>query len=266
MRRVVITLVVLLLLAGGGVGSYLWWISPPDSVVEGPARVKDELVQQKRTVPVKGKELSRQYILGSFAVLPGQGFPASYPLGPLQHVGHNDLYPLEILLHYQPILLLEAGLAKYEAEVSGYAATFLKQEKVGGKLLPREKLHIHFREEPFSVHMRWLEGAIAAQAVLYVKGENGDKMIAKPRGISFLTVSRDKDGSDAKATSRYTIDHFGIYLGQKRTVATMRKAQERGELHVRYEGLVKVPELNNRLCYKFIRSPYRPPRMKASLS
>jgi hypothetical protein len=83
-------------------------------------------------------------------------------------------------------------------------------------------------------------------------------MLAKPKALPFLTVSREKDGADAKASGRYTIDQFGIYLGTKRTVARMRDARARGQLHVRYEGIYKVPEVNNRPCHKFVRSPYVP--------
>ena len=38
----------------------------------------------------------------------------------------------------------------------------------------------------------------------------------------------------------------------------MRKAEKRGKLFVEYKGIFKVPELNNRECYKFVRKPYDP--------
>jgi hypothetical protein len=246
--------IVVLALAVLAIGVYWRWNA-------GPAQertLKDqEKVAPKTLVVLEWKELARQQILAGLAVAPGQGI-ATLPWAPLVEVGSKGLYPLETLLHYHPIRFLESCLAKYDREVEGYRTTFLKQERIDRKLQPPEKLDVHFREEPFSVHMKWLEGARLALAAVYVEGENDDMMLAKPKALPFLTVSREKNGADAKASGRYTIDQFGIYLGTKRTVAAMRDAQERGELHVRYEGIYKVPELNNRPCYKFVRSPYVP--------
>jgi hypothetical protein len=235
-------------------GAWWWWgPQPPVEVTE--LQPQTRVVQPAPRV-LQGKELTRQELLAALAWVPGQGV-GSIPWMPLFQVGSKGLFPLEILLHYHPILFLEDCLARYENEVEGYTTTFYKQERIAGKLKPLEKLDIHFREEPFSVHMKWLEGAHLAQSVLYVEGENNGNMLAKARFIP-IPVSRSKDGPDAKASSRYTIDQFGIYLGAKRTVTAMRDARRRGELHVRYEGLFKVPELNDRPCYKFVRSPYRP--------
>jgi uncharacterized protein DUF1571 len=251
MRR----LMVLLAGAVAGIAAWYWWGPQP------PAQVvplgKQERVEQRAPLVLTEKGRTRQELLAALACAPGQGLN-SIPWSPLFQVGSKGLFPLEILLHYEPILFLEDCLARYEDEVTGYATTFLKQERIQGKLQPLEKVDVHFREEPFSVHMKWLEGARLAAAALYVEGQNNDMIIVRPRLLPFTTVSRVKDGADAKSSGRYTIDQFGIYLGTQRTVQSMRDAQKRGDLHVRYEGLYKVPELNHRACHKLIRSPYHP--------
>jgi hypothetical protein len=253
-------LLILLLLGAASAAGYYWWTRPPGPVVEGP-RVEPEKIKGQEYVVLEGRDLARQQLLAGLAYFPGQGFPASLSLAPLALAGaqQKDLFPLESLLHYNPVLFLEECLAKYEREVKGYSATFIKQERVAEKLQPKEKLETHFREAPFSAYMKWIEGARLAQSVLYVEGENNNMMVAKPRGLGFFTVSRDPTGADAKATSRYSIKEFGIHIGAKRTVAMMRAAEARGALHIRYEGQVKVPELNHRACYKFVRTPYHPP-------
>jgi hypothetical protein len=249
MRRLMMLLAAVVMAAG----AWWWWPQPPAEVVLLQPQTK---VEQPAPRVLQGKELTRQELLAGLAWAPGQSW-ASIPWGPLYQVGSKGLFPLEILLHYQPILFLEDCLARYEDEVSGYTATFLKQERIAGRLKPLEKLDIHFREQPFSVHMKWLEGAQLAHSLIYVDRENDGEMVVRPRFVP-IPVSRAKDSADAKATSRYTIDQFGIYLGAKRTVAAMRDAERRGELHIRYEGLFRVPELNNRPCYKFVRGPYVP--------
>src|SRR5262249_8161213 len=58
-----------------------------------------------------------------------------------------------------PVAFLKACLARYNREVKGYSLIFQKQERIGGKLEKKELLDVKFREKPFSVYMRWLEGA-----------------------------------------------------------------------------------------------------------
>ena len=99
----------------------------------------------------KGTDLLRQEILAATAYTPIQSFPGSIPWEPMHHIGAEGLYPVEVLMHYHPELFLEMCLARYEREVRGYSAKFIKHERIAGKLQPREKLEVHFREEPFSV-------------------------------------------------------------------------------------------------------------------
>jgi hypothetical protein len=164
------------------------------------------------------------------------------------------------LLHYHPLLFLEMSLERYNREVTGYTTRFVKQERIGGQLNPPESLDVWFREQPFSVCMYWLDGPHEGQKAVYVAGENNGKLLARGAGALkyFGIFTKDIDDAEAKRNGRYTIDQFGIYLGTQRTVASMRKAQERGTLHLTYEGVYAVPQLGNRECYKFVRTPYDP--------
>jgi hypothetical protein len=215
-------------------------------------------------VPLSDSDLLRQHVLASLAVFPGPGFPAGLPWGTLQQIGVHDGVPLENLLHNHPLTFLEMCLERYENEVHGYNLVMLKRERIGGKLYPPtgyEKVRASFREKPFSVLMVWLENGRQAQKVLYVEGENNDKMLVRPAGrfLSALVVTRDVNGAEAKEAGLYTVDQFGLYLAMKRSVVAMRAAQARGTLHLRYEGLVTLAEMGNRPCYKFERTPYEPP-------
>ncbi len=218
-------------------------------------------VVQTRIV-FKNQELLRQELLAGLVFATSQAFPASVPWSPMHEIGTKDLYPVDFLLHYHPLLFLEMSLERYKREVRGYSTRFLKRERIGGTLNPPESLDVWFREQPFSVCMYWLDGRLKRdRKPLYVAGENNGKLLARGAGLgrSHGICTKDVDDAEAKKNGRYTIDQFGIYLGTKRTVASMRKAQERGALHLTYQGIFEVPQLGNRACYKLVRTPFDPP-------
>ncbi|HZZ82485.1 MAG TPA: DUF1571 domain-containing protein [Gemmataceae bacterium] len=166
------------------------------------------------------------------------------------------------LAERKPIEFLEFCLAEYDKKVTtGYRCHFLKQERVKGKLRDSEKLLVNFRAKPFSVHMYWLDGADLCQASLYVEGENDGRLLARSMlfGIPGPVVSRPLDAADVKATSRFPISEFGMKAGMESTLASMKKAKEKGTLHVRYEGIEKLAKVGDRPCYKLVRTPYDPP-------
>ena len=165
---------------------------------------------------------------------------------------------LEAIMRTDPMRFLTMSLEKYDKEIQGYSLTFLKQEKIAGKMKPREKLECHFREAPFGVTMKWIEGKGLASKVLFASGENNDKMLARPFAAFLPIMTRDVDGPDAKNSGRFTIAQFGFKKSTERTLDRMKKSADLGKLHVRYEGRVHVPALNE-TCHKFVRFPYDPP-------
>lgn len=252
------------------IGGVWWFCLPPDPTDPGnsaPEPIRAEVKLQPKAPPVlSGPELLRQEVLAHLAALPGQSYPAALPWPALHRLGARGAVPLENLLHARPLEFLDLCLDRYEREVRSYKLTFLKRERVAGKLYPPEgkgfeKMQVHFRDRPFSVHMAWLANAKLAQKVLYVEGENEGQMVVRPHGklLSAFVVSREVRGPDARSSGRYTIDQFGLYLAQKRTVERMRDAERRGALHLEYQGLVKLGEIGGRPCHKFQRRPYNPP-------
>jgi hypothetical protein len=165
------------------------------------------------------------------------------------------------LAETDPMAFLEACIARYDREVKGYWCTLIKQERINGELHKPEETRVGFREEPFSVLMEWRKNENKAKRVLYVKGENKDMIIALPAGLAALSGlwERPVDGAEARASSRYPINEFGIRLGMLRTLAPWRAAAKRGTLHIVYVGEQKVPELDGRLCYVLKRIDYEKP-------
>jgi hypothetical protein len=192
------------------------------------------------------------------------------PTPPLVIPGGDDIKPRdkdeklsnEELAKTKPLEFLDYCLGEYDKKVSdGYRCVFVKQERVQGKLRDAERLHVHFRAKPYSVHMEWLEGAEFCVKSMYVEGENENNLLAHSALFSIPTgiiVKRAVDDPSAKATSRFPITEFGIKPGMISTIRSMKAAQAKGTLQLRCEGIEPVAKLGDRPCYKLVRSPYSP--------
>jgi hypothetical protein len=168
---------------------------------------------------------------------------------------------MERLAKADPVAFLEWCLVRHEREVKGYHAKLVKQERIGGKLQPREFIDVDFREQPFSVRLQWPKAPRPALWTLYVKGANDDKLVVLPEGIkgALGPISLDPKGSMARESTRYLLTEFGIKVGCERTLAAWKAAREAKHLHVKYLGKLPNKELGPGLYYVFERSPYAKP-------
>jgi hypothetical protein len=156
---------------------------------------------------------------------------------------------------------VEACIRRYQREVKGYTCTMQKQERIKGRLGPKEIIEVAFREDPYSVFLRWIENPRKAEQALYVKGENNDMVLVHPTGLAgrfVKVVERQVDGADAKESGRYTLNNFGIKNGMLRTLKGWKAAKERGKLDVAYLGNFKIKEAGDRTCYKLRRTYDQP--------
>jgi hypothetical protein len=169
--------------------------------------------------------------------------------------------PPDPLPDNDPVAFLEKCVERYRREVQGYSLTLQKQERLKGKLYPKEIIEVHFKEKPHSVYMRWLQNPRKAAAVVYVEGQNNGKMLVHPAGIAgrfIKVVERDVEGPEAKESGRYPLSQFGIKHGMLRTLAGWKAAREEGKLKVEYLGVHQVKEVGDRPCYK-LRRTYEEP-------
>jgi hypothetical protein len=251
-----------LIIAVGAVVVYRNWPQPPE---EPPLPINEQQVQPATytPTPVTKAELVCRELVASLAISPAQGFPAAFAWNPALDIGEQGGFPLENLLHARPLTFLELCVDRYDRQVHGYNCTFVKKERIDGKLFPPGKsdyevIKVACREEPFSVHFDWKQHKRLAARALYVDGENDGKLLARP----FITVlpirAVSVNDAEAKRSGRYPMSEFGMGLAIRRSVKSMREAQARGALHLRYDGQFKIEELGGRVCYKFVRSPYEP--------
>src|SRR5262249_46721468 len=149
---------------------------------------------------------------------------------------------------------------RYDRDVQCYRTKFHKKERINDKLQDAEEIEVCFREKPFSVLFRWIEGARKASATLYVDGENDGKLLVKPNGplAQFAgSVKRDDDGSDAKKSGRYSLKEFGLKKSALRVLASWKAAQADNALHVELVGEEKVKEAGNKTCWILKRTKYK---------
>lgn len=217
--------------------------------------------EQVATTYLPATSLPGQELVKGLSAAPFVPFPGNIPWEPLREISLRRQQAIEALIRSDPPHFLQTCLDRYDAEVHGYSCILQKRERVYGRLLPVEVVEVHFREKPFSVYMNWRQGAGRAMRTLYVEGENGDRMLARPSGLlSNLGVfARPVDSPEIKAAGRYIVTEFGMRLGTVRTLKPMLEARKRNALHVRYDGVFRVPETGDRLCYKLVRTPYDPP-------
>lgn len=174
-----------------------------------------------------------------------------------------DAAVMESLAQTDPSAFLRACLRRYDREVQGYRLVMLKRERIAGTLHPMERIQVAFRERPFSAYLHWEEGARRAERALYIEGENGGKMLARPASrilrLAGEVVARDVDGDDARQSGRYPLSQFGIKNGMLRTLASWTEAQRQNALHVEYRGIELVKEAGDRPCHVFRRTRYAHP-------
>ena len=107
---------------------------------------------------------------------------------------------------------LQMGTAALDAldNVKDYTATFTKREMIGRKLIDSQ-MEMKFRQNPFSVYLKFIKPG-AGREVLYVAGQNGNKIKAHDVGIAGLagTLTLDVDGSFAMADNRYPVTMIGM--------------------------------------------------------
>ncbi len=116
-----------------------------------------------------------------------------------------------------PLAFLRMCREYYDANVSDYTCTFLKQERINGTLGPEQEIEIRFRESPYSVDMQWIRNAGKAQQATYIEGrwqdeDANEQLIVRPAGVLgslFPEVRRNIHGPGATRESRRTIDQFG---------------------------------------------------------
>jgi hypothetical protein len=141
-------------------------------------------------------------LLGTVAADP----PAPYTQPPTQPAAAVP-GPLD-----EPLRLVSAAAQTYQ-QVRDYTCTMIKQERLKGRLQPENVIYLKFRQQPFSVYMRWAAPqSFAGQEVAFVYGKNNNMMRVHSTGVigALGWVSISPRDPRALEHSRHTITETGI--------------------------------------------------------
>lgn len=156
-------------------------------------------------------------VLGADQIPPRDRDNLEVPLLRTARATPPQTHPLEPALK-----IARTGLETIRTNIQDYTCILIKRERIGAKLGDYEYMHAKVRtgrfangqKIPFSVYMYFLKpAAIKGREVLYVEGQNGDKLVAHETGIKgklFGTVDLKPDGPIAMMGQRYPITDVGI--------------------------------------------------------
>lgn len=100
------------------------------------------------------------------------------------------------------------------SRVRDYTSLFYRQERVKGQLQPEQTIQLHVRQQPFSVHMKWLgPQKLVGQEAVFVAGKHNNQVKVKAAGallgaMGFLNM--DPNDSKIMATNRHPITEAGL--------------------------------------------------------
>jgi hypothetical protein len=133
-----------------------------------------------------------------------------------------------------------ARASKVDATVRDYTCISTKQERIDGKLLPRETFLLKHRREPNCVYLKWLQEPFKNRETIYCPARYGEKLKNhEGSGIAgwLGTLSLDPRGKLAMTGNRHSLVDAGIF----HVLAIVRSDFERGKMHpdhgVRFENL-----------------------------
>ncbi|MFW5839595.1 MAG: DUF1571 domain-containing protein [Planctomycetota bacterium] len=162
---------------------------------------------------------------------------------------------LERLARTDQAALLQRCLEHYQANYRNFTCTFTKQERIAGVLREAQRVQVWFRDEPFSVAMKWLENPGAGDRLLYAEGKYDNKMLVRPavgwqRALVGNRVAKDLDDPAVKSQSLRPVSMFGFARNLQDLIRVYRLAEKRGDLESSFEGYAEV---DGRQCMVLVR-------------
>jgi len=133
---------------------------------------------------------------------------------------------------------------------NGYTCTFVKQERIRGKMSKEQHINVKFRPEPFSVAMLWILNAPIGDSLVYVDGKYQDKhdrsrMVVRPKSpilqaIVGGSVKKLPNGREAMKNTLRPCTEFGFANSIQSLIDIYVLARDRGECVEEFEDFAKI--------------------------
>ena len=148
----------------------------------------------------------------------------------------NKIERMTELAATDQITLIQWCMDNYKKNIRNYQGLLHKQERINGKLRKSQSINVWFREAPFSVLMKWEKNPKSIDKLLYVEGQNKDKMIVHPTGAFawVKSVKKHPRCKEALKNSLRTCDQFGFYRNMQSIIDMLKAAKKTDSLKMRY--------------------------------
>jgi hypothetical protein len=129
------------------------------------------------------------------------------------------------------------------AAVRSYTARFVRQERVGDVIRPREEALVKF-QRPGRLYLRWVSGPPTGRELLFVEGRDDDSVLVhEPSGIARLfTIVLAPDSPRVLRESRHPITDIGLGPLIELITRNARRALGQGELKTVDQGTATAIE------------------------
>jgi hypothetical protein len=230
--------------------------TPPPRIREGQQIASDLRVASGGVQNPGMPTPSTQPVIRASATNSAQQGPDLPPLGSrgLQQPGSSPSAPVpEGDGAIGKLRALHRQAAERYGAIDSYIVRMRRREQVNGRDKPEEILLVKFRKQPWSVYFKWLGNEGKGREVIYVRGQNEDKMQTllaagdMPLASPGKRIAISPDNPLARGSSRHSIreagtgaliDSFGILVD-----AAQKKDPRYGTLTDL--GLLRRPEFSS---------------------
>jgi hypothetical protein len=135
-------------------------------------------------------------------------------------------------------------------KLDGFEARLTRREVINNRPQPEEVMQYHFRQAPFSVHMKWIGKEGTGRELAYCQGKFDDKVnILTAKGDGAIIVpaglqkAYDAEDSTIRSRSRYDFREAGMGLSLKWIGKVLQEMERTNDTkRLRYLGKVSRPE------------------------
>ena len=149
----------------------------------------------------------------------------------------TDETPVAKVLRWGDVMLKRADA------IDDYSCTFVKRERISGRLRERQIAHARVRHQPFSVYVAFQSpSSMAGQAAVWVHGQNNGELLAKGTGLQSVlgTVSLDPNGYLAMKGNLHPITDMGIRNLVQKMITVTKHDSQYGQLKIAFRSGAKV--------------------------